>query len=101
MGLAILRFLDGTAEIDTLLLSCRVLGRRVEDAFLAFLAERVRERGVRSLVGRYVESPRNEQVRSFYADRSFEREGDAYRLDLERTRLEPPAAVAVKAAARA
>src|SRR5207253_1821841 len=77
------------------------------DDFLAELGqevvveERVRERGVRSLVGRYVASPRNEQVRSFYADRSFEREGDAYRLDLERTRLEPPAAVAVKAAARA
>jgi FkbH-like protein len=100
-GLAILRFLDGTAEVDTLLLSCRVLGRRVEDAFLAFLAERARERGARSLVGRYVESPRNEQVRSFYADRGFAADGDAFRLDLERARLEPPAGVALKAAARA
>ena len=100
-GLAILRFLDGTAEVDTLLLSCRVLGRRVEDAFLAFLAERARERGARFLAGRYVESPRNEQVRSFYADRGFEADGDAFRLDLERSRLEPPAGVAVKAAARA
>jgi FkbH-like protein len=100
-GLAILRFLDGTAEVDTLLLSCRVLGRRVEDAFLAFLAERARERGARSLVGRYVESPRNEQVRSFYADRGFAADGDAFRLDLERSRPEPPAGVALKAAARA
>jgi FkbH-like protein len=100
-GLAILRFLDGTAEVDTLLLSCRVLGRRVEDAFLAFLAERARERGARMLVGRYVESPRNEQVRSFYADRGFEPDGDAFRLDLERSRLEPPAGVALKVAARA
>ena len=100
-GLAILRFLDCTAEVDTLLLSCRVLGRRVEDAFLAFLAERARERGARSLVGRYVESARNEQVRSFYPDRGFAADGDTYRLDLGRTRLEPPAGVAVKAAARA
>lgn len=100
-GLAILRFLDGTAEIDTLLLSCRVLGRRVEDAFLAFLAERARERGARFLVGRYVESQRNEQVRGFYAERGFEPDGDAFRLDLERTRLEAPTGVALKAAARA
>jgi FkbH-like protein len=100
-GLAILRLLDGTAEVDTLLLSCRVLGRRVEDAFLAFLAERARERGARTLVGRYVESPRNEQVRSFYADRGFAADGDAFRLDLERSRLEPPAGVALKAATRA
>ena len=100
-GLAILRFLDGTAEVDTLLLSCRVLGRRVEDAFLAFLAERARERGARFLVGCYEESPRNEQVRSFYPDRGFEPDGDAYRLDLERTRLEPPAGVGLKAMTRA
>jgi FkbH-like protein len=100
-GLAILRFLDGTAEIDTLLLSCRVLGRRVEDAFLAFLGERARERGARVLLGRYVESPRNEQVRSFYPERGFEPDGDGYRLDLERARLEPPAGVALKAATRA
>lgn len=100
-GLAVLRFLDGTAEVDTLLLSCRVLGRRVEDAFLAFLAERARERGARTLVGRYVESTRNEQVRGFYPERGFEADGDAYRLDLEHARLEPPAGVAVKAVARA
>src|SRR5438128_1954902 len=100
-GLAILRFLDGTAEVDTFLLSCRVLGRRVEDAFLAFLAERARERGARTLVGRYVESPRNEQARSFYPERGFEPRGDAFRLDLDRGRLEPPAGVAVKAVARA
>jgi len=40
-------------------------------------------------------------VRSFYADRGFEADGDAFRLDLERSRLEPPAGVALKAAARA
>ena len=101
-GLAILRFTDGDAEVDTLLLSCRVLGRRVEDAFLAFLAERARERGARALLGRYVGSARNEQVRTFYPDRGFEpAEDGAYRLDLERRQPEPPAAIAVRVATRA
>jgi FkbH-like protein len=101
-GLAILRFTDGEAEVDTLLLSCRVLGRHVEDAFLAFLAERAHERGARALVGRYVGSARNEQVRSFYPDRGFDpAEDEAYRLDLERRRPEAPATIAVRVATRA
>jgi FkbH-like protein len=101
-GLAILRFAEEAAEIDTFLLSCRVLGRRLEDAVLAFLAERARERGARFLVGRYVETPRNEQVRNFYPERGFEPDGEGtFRLDLERTSLQWPAAIAVKAASRA
>jgi FkbH-like protein len=101
-GLAIVRFAEEAAEIDTFLLSCRVLGRRLEDAVLAFLAERARERGARFLIGRYVETPRNEQVRSFYPERGFEADYDGtFRLDLEHTSLEWPAAIAVKAASRA
>jgi FkbH-like protein len=101
-GLAILRFAEEAAEIDTFLLSCRVLGRRLEDAVLAFLAERARDRGARVLVGRYVETPRNEQVRSFYPERGFEPDGEgAFGLDLERTALRWPAAISVRAADRA
>jgi FkbH-like protein len=101
-GLAILRFKEEAAEIDTFLLSCRVLGRRLEDAVLAFLAERARERGARFLVGRYVETPRNEQVRSFYPERGFESDGEGtFRLDLERTSLQWPAAISVRDANRA
>jgi hypothetical protein len=40
-------------------------------------------------------------VRSFYADRGFAADGDAFRLDLKRSRLELPVGVALKAATRA
>ena len=52
-GLGITLHADGRAEPDTLLLSRRLLGRRIEDAFLAVLARRARERGARTLLGAY------------------------------------------------
>lgn len=65
VGFAILRYCGRTAEIDTFLLSCRVLGRRVEDGFLSFLRERAGGRGA-SLLGRYIPTERNGQVKDFY-----------------------------------
>lgn len=82
-GLGILRYGPKDAVIDTLLLSCRVLGRKVEDVFLAFMAERVRNRGGRHMAGEYIPSKKNGQVANFYTDRGFEtvREGH-FNLDL-------------------
>ena len=60
-----------TFEIDTWLMSCRVLKRRVEEACLAELAARVRARGGRKLVGRFIPTGRNELVREHYAKLGF------------------------------
>ena len=82
-GLAILEIDGATATIDTLLLSCRVLGRRVEDALLAFLAGRARAAGASRLVGRYEPTDRNRQVETFYSDRGFVDAGAGeFHLDL-------------------
>jgi predicted enzyme involved in methoxymalonyl-ACP biosynthesis len=65
------------------LLSCRVLGRKIEDVFLAVMAERAKTRGARFLQGRYLETKKNRLAARFYADRGFEPLGDGlFRLDL-------------------
>jgi FkbH-like protein len=90
-GLAITLHADGRAELDTLLLSCRLLGRRVEDAFLAVLARRARERGARTLVGAYEPTDRNVQVAAFFPDRGFTAIGERrWQLDLEAELPQPP-----------
>lgn len=63
-------------EIDTWLMSCRVLGRRVQDAALAHLAAAARAHGARRLVGRYIPSPKNAMVRDHYAKLGFTKIGD-------------------------
>jgi FkbH-like protein len=62
-------------ELDTLLMSCRVLGRGVETAFLAAIVSAARAAGATTLVGRFVPTAKNEQVRNLYRDHGFRAEG--------------------------
>jgi len=57
----------GIWEIDSLLLSCRVLGRGVETALLAVLAALARADGAHTLRGKFIPTPKNEPARDFYA----------------------------------
>jgi FkbH-like protein len=68
---------DGSdVEIDTWLMSCRVLGRRVEEAVLAEVVDHARAAGARRLVGRYIATERNELVRDHYLKLGFVAAGE-------------------------
>jgi FkbH-like protein len=58
-------------EIDTWLMSCRVLGRQVEHAVLAEIATAARAAGAVELIGRHVPTPRNDLVRDHYEKLGF------------------------------
>lgn len=57
--------------IDTWLMSCRVLGRRVENAVLKEILARASEKGIRYLRGFYLPTDRNRLVQRHYADLGF------------------------------
>ena len=57
--------------IDTWLMSCRVIGRQVEEAMLGVVVAQVRRLGATSLVGEYVPTPKNEMVRDHYQRLGF------------------------------
>ena len=61
----------GAWEIDTWLMSCRVLGRRVEHMVLRELVQHARARGIRKLIGVFVPTERNGMVRDHYAKLAF------------------------------
>tara|TARA_B100000579_G_C22839942_1_gene860888 strand:- start:444 stop:2162 length:1719 start_codon:yes stop_codon:yes gene_type:complete len=65
-GLVILRLENTKAIINTFLLSCRILGRKVEEKLFQFLIEELKSRGIESLYGEYIPSKKNSQVSSFY-----------------------------------
>lgn len=99
-GLAILRLGEDEAEIDTLLMSCRVLGRRLEDVLLAFLAERTQALGARFLVGQFEPTAKNAQVADLYLAHRFEPAGAGlFRLDLQQHRPTAPAEIHVRVVA--
>ncbi len=57
--------------IDPFLLSCRILGRGVETAVLAWLVDEARARGIAEIVGKVIEAPRNEPARNVYRTHGF------------------------------
>ena len=60
-----------TWEIDTWLMSCRVLGRKVECMVLREILEHARAAGIRRLIGTYRPTERNQLVADHYGKLGF------------------------------
>ena len=69
VGLAILDFRE--SRIDTFLMSCRVIGRRVEDLMLARVCELFRERRANRIIGEFIPTRKNQQVAKFFDVHDF------------------------------
>jgi FkbH-like protein len=96
VGVAIVHTADRVCEIDTFLLSCRVIGRTVETAVLSFIAREARLEGAHELRGRFTPTSRNAPASTFFEDHGFKRvstEGSQtlWSLDLTRQDVECPA----------
>jgi FkbH-like protein len=63
-------------EVDTWIMSCRVLGRRVEEAILQHLVRAARAAGASELIGRYIPTARNGLVRDHFEKLGFARLGE-------------------------
>lgn len=61
-----------TLEIDTWLMSCRVLGRTVEATMLQSLFERAQALGCTSVRGRYIPTAKNAMAKDVFAKFGFE-----------------------------
>ena len=60
-----------TAKIDTFLMSCRVIGRKVEDRILDKAAELLKARGFHKMIGEFIPTRKNALVNSFYEGQRF------------------------------
>ncbi len=101
VGTGIIKYNGSVAEIDSFLLSCRILGRNAEDAFLSYMIQYVKDRGYKTLLGRYIRSSKNQQVADFYKRRGFvtQKEGpqeSEWRLDLKNFVFQIPKWITIK-----
>lgn len=74
VGLMMARHEADAWRLDTFLLSCRVIGRTVETAMLAWLAEKAREAGAARLIGEFIPTKKNSPAAGVYAAHGFEPE---------------------------
>jgi FkbH-like protein len=69
---AICRCAADTLDIDSFLMSCRVLQRGVEQLAMNTIVDLARRRGMHRVTGRYIPSAKNGMVRDFYRQFGFE-----------------------------
>src|SRR5262249_38731861 len=96
VGLAIAHDKGGRAwEIDSFLMSCRVIGRTVETTLLATLLERVRRAGATKIGGWFIPTNKNAPAKDFYRQHKFslvaEEDGrQAWEMDLTTANIDAP-----------
>ena len=76
ISLLIGRMRGDVLEMDTWLMSCRVLGRQVEEATLNLLVEQARAAGAREIEGVFIPTKKNSMVRDHYPRLGFAAAGD-------------------------
>ena len=82
-------------EIETFLMSCRVMGRKVETAILAHLFDQAALAGVKCLKGWFKPTSKNAPVRDFYSNHGFKcdgtnEDGKLWNLDIRQSQILPP-----------
>ncbi len=82
-GIVSLEIQDQTARIADFILSCRVMGRKIEEALLAIAIQSARESGVKDVTARYRPTPKNKPCLDFFKSLAprFRQQGDNFVLD--------------------
>lgn len=71
-GLCIIQYADEKrAIIDTLLLSCRILGRKIEQVFIQEILKHIKKRGRNIIHSTYIMTSKNAQVENYYLNAGF------------------------------
>ena len=71
-GAAIIEKCKNHFRVDTFLLSCRVIGRRVEETILVYILEEAKKERVNTLIGEFISTKKNIPAKEFYKKIGFE-----------------------------
>ena len=75
-GIAIVQIDDKNAEIDSFLMSCRALGRKIENEFLKAIMNMLYKKGVRLVRAEYLPTKKNMLVKDFYTRFGFTKDSE-------------------------
>ena len=68
-------------SIDTFLLSCRIMGRGVEEGLLSNIIERAKKENVLKIKAQFIQTKKNMPAKNFLADFGFKKDGDNWYVD--------------------
>lgn len=70
--------------IDTFLLSCRVMGRGIEDTILASILINAKKKGIKQIKGQYIPTKKNEPCKHFLSSFGFKKFDEFWIYDLSK-----------------
>lgn len=78
---------EGTIDVDSFLMSCRIIGRKIETKFLDYVIRFCKSENYKQFTATYSRTKKNSQVKDFYQNHQFEvvhssEEQNDYKLDL-------------------
>lgn len=71
--------------VDTFLLSCRVMGRKVEDAMMSHIINQGKKEGAKKIKAKYIPTQKNRPCETFLADYGFKQNGEYWEYDTSST----------------
>ena len=70
-GAAIIEKCKNYFRIDTFLLSCRIIGRRIEEIMLVYILEKAKAEKVKTLLGEFIPTTKNIPAKEFFKENGF------------------------------
>ena len=84
-GVYIIEKNDNEWIIDSFLLSCRIIGRGVENVMINQLIERAKKEDVKRIKGKFISTHKNKPAENFYKEFGFIEEGDFWVFNTDNT----------------
>jgi FkbH-like protein len=77
VGVAIVKKEKEKFIIDSFLMSCRVIGRQIENAFIIRILKDAKKANINQVIGEFIPTKKNSMVTNFYKDQEFEKIADS------------------------
>jgi len=74
---------DKEWKIDTFLLSCRVIGRGIEDAIISYILKEAKNQGVEKIRANFIPTKKNSPAEAFLPNCGFKKENGYWIYDLK------------------
>lgn len=82
VGIAMIEINENCARIDNFLISCRVLGRGIEQAFLAEILKLLKESNIENVTGEFLPTSKNKVAKDFLSTFGFIKKGSLFSFDI-------------------
>lgn len=88
MGVLITTEIDNIIKINNYLMSCRFLGKNLENEFIKWLLNYAKNNNFNKVTGKIIETERNEPIRNIYKNNNFILEDDLFVYNLDNINIE-------------